>query len=73
MVCEALANVAKHSPAKHATVTGHLEEGQLVVEVRDEGVGGADATPGSGLAGVADRIAAGGSVRGAGPRACDRL
>jgi len=55
-VCEALANVAKHSRASRASVRGRLVEDVLVVEVRDDGMGGADPA-GSGLAGLADRIA----------------
>jgi signal transduction histidine kinase len=56
-VCEALANVAKHSRARRASVRGRLVGDVLVVEVRDDGVGGADPAAGSGLAGLADRIA----------------
>lgn len=57
VVCEALANVAKHSGAQHAEVSGLLAAGRLLVEVRDNGRGGADADRGSGLAGLADRLA----------------
>jgi signal transduction histidine kinase len=56
-VCEALANVAKHSGAHRALVRGRLVSDVLVVEVHDDGVGGADPAAGSGLAGLADRIA----------------
>ncbi|SDK48681.1 Signal transduction histidine kinase [Nonomuraea jiangxiensis] len=56
VVCEALANVAKHSKARHATVEGRFEDGMLAVEIRDDGVGGADASAGTGLAGLADRV-----------------
>jgi signal transduction histidine kinase len=56
-VCEALANVAKHSQASRAHVRARLVGGQLVLEVRDDGVGGADPAGGSGLIGLADRIA----------------
>jgi signal transduction histidine kinase len=56
-VCEALANVAKHSRASRASVRGRLVDDVLVVEVRDDGVGGADPAAGSGLSGLADRIA----------------
>ncbi|MEV0780384.1 sensor domain-containing protein [Streptomyces sp. NPDC050428] len=55
-VSEALANVAKHSGADHAEVSGRIADGELVVEVRDDGAGGADFAGGSGLQGVADRI-----------------
>ncbi|MER6009016.1 sensor domain-containing protein [Nonomuraea angiospora] len=56
VVCEALANVAKHSKAQRATVDGRFEDGRLTVEIRDDGVGGADASAGTGLAGLADRV-----------------
>jgi signal transduction histidine kinase len=56
VVCEALANVARHSGASRAEVTGRHSGGRLVVEVRDEGQGGADARRGSGLTGLADRV-----------------
>jgi signal transduction histidine kinase len=56
-VCEALGNVAKHSRATRASVRGRLRDDVLVVEVRDDGVGGADPAAGSGLTGLADRIA----------------
>ncbi|MEV0916315.1 sensor domain-containing protein [Streptomyces sp. NPDC049967] len=55
-VCEALANVAKHSGAERALVTGRTERGRLVVEVSDDGVGGAVTSGGTGLEGVADRL-----------------
>ncbi|WP_329209698.1 sensor domain-containing protein [Streptomyces sp. NBC_00683] len=55
-VCEALANVAKHSGASRAQVTGRTDGEQLTVEVRDDGSGGAGTAGGSGLQGVADRI-----------------
>ncbi|OKK24472.1 histidine kinase [Streptomyces sp. CB02488] len=55
-VCEALANVAKHSGAGRALVTGRTERGRLVVEVSDDGVGGAVTSGGTGLEGVADRL-----------------
>jgi PAS domain S-box-containing protein len=57
-VSEALTNVAKYAHASHATVRLAREDGALVVEVRDDGVGGADPANGSGLAGLADRIGA---------------
>ena len=56
VVAEALTNVAKHSRAGHAAVTAHIEDGTLQVRVRDDGVGGARAD-GSGLLGLADRLA----------------
>ncbi|WP_043619821.1 sensor histidine kinase [Nonomuraea candida] len=56
VVTEALANVSKHSRAARAAVTGRMEGGTLVVEVRDDGVGGADPERGTGLTGLADRL-----------------
>jgi signal transduction histidine kinase len=55
--CEALANIGRHSRASRASVRGWLAGGQLVLEVRDDGVGGADPAAGTGLAGLADRVA----------------
>ncbi|MEU1350735.1 sensor domain-containing protein [Streptomyces sp. NPDC005795] len=55
-VCEALTNVARHSGAGRARVSGRTDRGRLVVEVSDDGVGGADSGGGTGLQGVADRI-----------------
>jgi PAS domain S-box-containing protein len=57
-VAEALTNVAKYAQATHATVRLGCENGTLVVEVRDDGVGGADPGAGSGLSGLADRVGA---------------
>ncbi|HET7726622.1 MAG TPA: sensor domain-containing protein [Candidatus Limnocylindrales bacterium] len=54
---EALANVAKHSGATRAEVRVRREGWQLVVEVWDDGRGGARAEPGGGLAGLASRVA----------------
>ncbi|MER7582163.1 sensor domain-containing protein [Kitasatospora sp. NPDC097691] len=56
-VTEALANLAKHSGASTATVEGRYVGGRLTVEVRDDGCGGADPERGTGLTGLADRIA----------------
>ncbi|MEO3748549.1 sensor domain-containing protein [Plantactinospora sp. B5E13] len=57
VVAEALANVAKHSTATRATVDVHERAGVLAVEVTDDGRGGADPARGTGLTGLADRIA----------------
>jgi signal transduction histidine kinase len=56
VVAEALTNVTKHSRAGHAEVTARIEDGTLAVQVRDDGVGGAR-PEGSGLVGLADRLA----------------
>jgi signal transduction histidine kinase len=57
VVSEALTNIAKHARAGHAEVTARIEDGTLAIHVRDDGVGGARAD-GSGLVGLADRLAA---------------
>jgi signal transduction histidine kinase/ketosteroid isomerase-like protein len=57
VIAEALTNVAKHARAEHATITARVEDGRLVVHVRDDGVGGAQRN-GSGLTGLTDRLAA---------------
>ncbi|MFI5959693.1 sensor histidine kinase [Cryptosporangium sp. NPDC051539] len=57
VVCEALTNIVKHSGCDRASVTGRLSGNRLVVEIRDDGVGGAAPSRGSGLAGLADRVA----------------
>lgn len=56
VVCEALSNIAKHSGATHAEVSGGHHDGRLHLRVRDDGRGGADATAGTGLTGLADRV-----------------
>ena len=56
VVSEALANVAKHANASAASVSVTCEDGSLVVEVEDDGVGGAEPRTSSGLAGLADRV-----------------
>ena len=56
VVSEALTNAAKHACCSHVSVGVHVEEGALTVEVRDDGVGGADPSLGSGLRGLADRV-----------------
>jgi signal transduction histidine kinase len=56
VVAEALANVAKHSHAGRCEVRCGREPSRLVVEVWDDGVGGASVEPGGGLAGLAGRV-----------------
>ncbi|HEY6150662.1 MAG TPA: histidine kinase [Gaiellaceae bacterium] len=64
VVSESLANVAKHARASVVDVSLARTAGGLVVEVVDDGVGGADTEQGSGLRGLADRVEAlGGRLR----------
>jgi signal transduction histidine kinase len=58
VVSEALQNVAKYAHATSADVSVRRVRGRLVVDVTDDGVGGADAGRGSGLRGLKDRLAA---------------
>ncbi|WP_424530264.1 histidine kinase [Sphaerisporangium viridialbum] len=58
VVSEALANIARHSRARGARVRGRLAGDLLVLEIEDDGVGGADPSRGTGLTGLADRVAA---------------
>ena len=58
VVAEALTNAARHARCSHAYVGVRVEDGSATVEVRDDGVGGADASAGSGLRGLADRVSA---------------
>ena len=58
VVSEALANITKHAHARAASVTIEPVDGLLVVEVADDGQGGADPRAGSGLQGLADRVGA---------------
>ena len=57
VLTEAMTNVARHSGATSASVTGRQHADQLVLEIRDGGRGGADPAAGSGLAGLAERVA----------------
>ena len=64
VACEGLTNVIKHAEASVATIRAVCHHGSLFVSVADDGVGGATVRPGSGLAGLVDRVAAvGGSLR----------
>ncbi|MGA4839075.1 sensor histidine kinase [Streptomyces sp. G45] len=56
-VTEALANAAKHSGASRVTVVGRLDGERLTLAVTDDGRGGADPARGTGLTGLADRLA----------------
>ena len=58
VVSESLANIGKHAQASSATIDVARANGQLVVEIVDDGVGGADSESGTGLRGLADRVEA---------------
>ncbi|QEC48639.1 hypothetical protein FSW04_14365 [Baekduia soli] len=58
VVSESLANMAKYADAEYATVRVLRENGYAVVEIEDNGIGGADPSAGTGLRGLADRLAA---------------
>jgi signal transduction histidine kinase len=76
VISEALTNVVKHAHADSATVTAGVERGQLRIEVRDDGVGGAYGGDNTGLGGLEDRVSALGgqllleSPQGGGTRVC---
>jgi signal transduction histidine kinase len=64
VVCEALTNAVKHARASRVAVRTGRENGRLVIQVEDDGIGGARLVSGSGLAGLADRVDAhGGRLR----------
>lgn len=56
-MAEALTNVARHAEANTASVEIARRGDRLLVEVRDDGIGGADLAKGTGLAGLGDRVA----------------
>ncbi|HET9196718.1 MAG TPA: histidine kinase [Solirubrobacterales bacterium] len=58
VVAESLTNVARYAGAELATVRVERRDGALEVEISDDGAGGADPEAGSGLRGLADRVAA---------------
>ncbi|MDA0163597.1 histidine kinase [Solirubrobacter ginsenosidimutans] len=58
VVAEAITNVVRYAHATFARVDIRRDDGRLVVEVADDGIGGADPGNGSGLRGLADRVAA---------------
>jgi signal transduction histidine kinase len=68
-VAELLANVARHSRARSATVEVTARDGRLRLKVSDDGIGGARAGAGSGLSGLGDRVrAVDGRLRVSSPR-----
>jgi len=63
VAAEAFTNAAKHAKASAVDIVIEEADGGLMVQVSDDGVGGADATRGSGLTGLRDRVeAVGGSL-----------
>jgi signal transduction histidine kinase len=69
VVAEGLTNIAKYALAASASVTARDDGITLEIEIRDDGVGGADPRRGSGLQGLADRVSAiGGEIRVDSPR-----
>jgi signal transduction histidine kinase len=58
VVSEALTNIAKHALASRAEVALSATDGNLTIEIDDDGIGGARIDCGSGLHGLADRVAA---------------
>jgi signal transduction histidine kinase len=58
VVVEALANVARHSAASRASVSAFADRDRVELRVTDDGIGGADPAAGTGLVGLADRVAA---------------
>jgi signal transduction histidine kinase len=64
VACEGLANIVKHAGASAASISARHDKGLLVVEIADDGNGGAALNGGSGLRGLADRVEAlGGRLR----------
>ena len=69
VVCEAIANAVKHAQATQIRVCAEQRNGRLVIEVEDDGIGGARENDGSGLRGLVDRVEAhGGTLRVESPR-----
>jgi signal transduction histidine kinase len=62
IVAEALTNAVKHAGATRAHVRAVVQDGALMLEVRDDGAGGADPSRGTGLVGLTDRVAIGGGA-----------
>jgi signal transduction histidine kinase len=64
VVSEALANAAKHANASLAQVSLQVRDTRLHLSIRDDGIGGADPTQGSGILGLTDRVEAlGGTLK----------
>jgi len=71
LISEALTNIDKHAQARTAVVRVRRDESVLVIDVTDDGVGGADPAAGSGLQGLTDRVEAlGGRISMTSPIGC---
>jgi signal transduction histidine kinase len=69
VVSEALANAAKYAQASEVHVSARVDDGHLRLQIRDDGVGGADPRLGTGLIGLQDRVEAlGGTLLVSSPR-----
>jgi signal transduction histidine kinase len=62
VACEAIANAVKHSQASAIRVIAERRNGRFVIEVADDGIGGARENGGSGLRGLVDRVEAHGGT-----------
>ena len=63
VTCEALTNAVKHGKASCVRIQVECTESVLTLSIRDDGIGGADRSRGSGLIGLVDRVeAAGGTI-----------
>jgi signal transduction histidine kinase len=62
VVAEALTNMAKHAGASVVQVDVDVDDGPVRLAIRDDGVGGADPSRGSGLVGLKDRVEATGGI-----------
>lgn len=58
VVSESLTNASKHAQASHVSVDAAVTDATLIVEIVDDGIGGADTERGTGLRGLADRVEA---------------
>jgi signal transduction histidine kinase len=68
VVAEAMTNATKHAHASGMEIDARIDGSELVLSIRDDGVGGADSSNGSGLIGLIDRVEAlGGHLRIASP------
>jgi signal transduction histidine kinase len=58
VVSESLANIAKHADASKVSVSVAVDDGRVRATIADDGIGGAEASRGSGLVGLVDRVEA---------------